>query len=309
MDTIKITESDNLTWVNITNPGPKEMGFLASNFSFHPLDLKDCRPPLQRPKLVARDNYLFMILQFPVYNKQTKEVFASEIDFFILPNYVVTVHSNEIEPIIELLELCQKDKDGQEKLFEGSFLNLLYRILDQLTLYPFPMLNHINLDIDNVEKKIFTHFDRETVRETLNIKRNIVNFRKSMQAHKNVLKKLIEKSRELFSLGGNLEEYYFELIENTKEIWDLLENYKDSINALYETHDSLSNFRLSNIMKTLTIFSVIVFPLTLLAAIFGMNTLGSMPFANHPFGFWLIILIMVIGSSGMYVYFKKKDWI
>jgi len=184
----------------------------------------------------------------------------------------------------------------------------LYTILDKLLLRCFPMLNHIGWDIDVIEKKIFTNFDRQMVKEVLIIKRNIVNFRKSMQAHKNVLKKLTQKS-DRFSTPANFEPYFLELVERTKEIWDLLENYREAINALYETHDSLSAFRLSNIMKTLTIFSVIVFPLTLLAAIFGMNTLGAMPFINHPYGFWLIMGGMLVGMVAMFVYFKSRKWI
>ena len=308
MESIKTIENQRLVWTNISNAGKKEMAFLASNFSFHELDLRECPPPIQRPKLTDRNRYLFMILQFPVYNKKTHRIDASEVDFFISSDFVVTVNDGgKIEPLQEFFRECQTDKRILQETFQNTYV-LLYMILDKLLLYCFPMLNHISWDIDGAEKKIFTYFDRETVREVLNIKRNLVNFRKSMQAHKNVLKKLTEKSKK-FETPNTFDPYFNELVEHTKEIWDLLENYKDSINALYETHESLTSFRLSNIMKTLTIFSVIVFPLTLLAAIFGMNTFGAMPFVNHPYGFWFIMSIMLLGSIAMFVYFKRKKWL
>lgn len=307
METIKTIENQKLIWANISNPGEKEMEFLKTNFNFHELDLRECPPPIQRPKLIDRNKYLFMILQFPVYNKKTKEISASEVDFFISPDYIVTVNDAKLNPLQEFFRECQTNERILQETFHDTYM-LLYTILDKLLLYCFPILNHISWDIDAIEKKIFTHFDRQTVREILNIKRNLVSFRKSVQAHKNVLKKLTDKS-ERFETPDSFEPYFNELIEHTKEIWDLLENYKDSINALYETHESLAGFRLNNIMKTLTIFSVIVFPLTLLATIFGMNTLGGMPFLKHPLGFWVVIGIMIVGTLGMFFYFKSRKWI
>lgn len=308
METIKTIENQKLVWAYVSSPGERELEFLENNFSFHELDLRECPPPIQRPKLVDRNKYIFMILQFPVYDKERHLIEASEVDFFISPYFIVTVNEGaRLEPLQDFFRKCQTNQRVLQETFQNTYV-LLYTILDQLLLYCFPMLNHVGWDIDRVEKKIFTNFDRETVREILNMKRNIVNFRKSMQAHKNVLKKLTEKS-EKFETPNTFEPYFNELIEHTKEIWDLLENYKESINALYETHESLASFRLNNIIKTLTIFSVIVFPLTLLAAIFGMNTLGGMPFISHRLGFWFIMIIMAIGSISMYIYFKKKKWI
>lgn len=308
MNTIKILEYDNLTWINITHPGEKELGFLASNFDFLDIDLKDCLPPLQRPKLVERDGYLFMILQFPVYNRETKKIHASEIDFFILPDKLITVHNDELVPLERFYNTCQKEKALQKNLLYRSAWMLLYQLLEALLLSCFPMLNHISWDTDEVEKKIFTNFTRETISEILNIRRNIVYFRKAMREHKNVIKKLGEKSQK-FQTSQSLAQYFEELIEYTKEIWDLLENYQNSIDALHETHESLADFRLNSIIKTLTVFSVIILPLTLLANIFSVNTLGGMPFINHPLGFWSVVLIIVLGSVGMYIYFKKRGWI
>jgi len=308
METIKTIENKKLVWSNISNPGEKELEFLRSNFGFHELDLRECPPPIQRPKLIERNKYIFMILQFPVYNDKTKRIYATEVDFFISPDYIVTVNEGgRLDPLQDFFRECQTNERILTETFESNHV-LLYTILDKLLLYCFPMLNHVGWDIDMVEKKLFKNFDRHMVKEILTVKRNIVNFRKTMQAHKNVLKKLAENA-EKFRTPHTFETYFTELVQRTKEIWDLLENYKESINALYETHASIASFRLSNIMKTLTIFSVIVFPLTLLAAIFGMNTLGAMPFVDHPYGFWIIMGVMAVGTIAMFIFFKKRKWI
>lgn len=304
MNTISTITTKNLTWVNVTKPGKRQMEYLKKKYNFHSLDLKDCLPPLQRPKLESRPDYLFMILLFPIYNRQHKAIFSSEIDFFISENYLVTVHSNELSPLVDLFKLAQ-EKSFQEKYLSGSPAILLYEILNHLLLYCFPILNHINLDIDKAEKQIFAGYEKRMVKEILVIKRNIVNFRKAMQSQKSVIRKLIAQAPRFFSIA-KLNIYFNALVEHTKEIWDLLENYKDAINALHETNESLISFRLNDIMKLLTIISVVLLPITLIASIFSMNT--PMPFLRFASAFWIVLSGMFVISLIMIWYFRRKGW-
>lgn len=308
LKTIRVIKSKNLRWLNVTSPGSKEIAFLAEQFKFDEIDLRDCPPPLQRPKLVKRPGYLFMILLFPVYNRKSRTVNAAEVDFFIGKDFLVTVHDDELETIGNFFHECQKFEGVKNKYFTNNPGNLLYELLNRLILYCFPMLNHASLDIDNIEKSIFSGQQRQMLSEILIIKRNIVNFRKAMQPHKNVIKKLIAEAPGFFPTD-QLNIYFNNLVEYTKEIWDLLENYKDTIDALQQTNESLISFHLNDIMKTLTIFSVIVLPLSLLASIFGMNTTDGMPWLQDPWGFWKVLAIMIVGAIGMLAFFKKKRWL
>ena len=129
-----------------------------------------------------------------------------------------------------------------------------------------------------------------------------------MQNHKDILSKLMNLESSLVPID-KLRKYYSQLIEYSKTIWRILDNQKEMIEVLNNTNESFLNYRLSEIMKTLTIFSVIVFPLTLLAAIFGMNTIQGMPFVETVNGFWIIIGIMLFGCFGMLIFFKKKRWL
>jgi magnesium transporter len=304
MNTIQTITTKNFTWVNVLKPEERQIEYLKKKFHFHSLDLKDCLPPLQRPKLEIRSNYLFMILLFPVYNRQTKAVFSSEVDFFISENCLVTVHSNELSPLINLFEMAQ-EKSFQEKYLSGSSGILLYEILNSLLLYCFPILNHISLNIDEAEKQIFAGYEKKMVEEILIIKRNIINFRKAMQAHENVMKKLIAQAPQFFSIA-KLSIYFDSLVEHTKEIWDFLENYKEAINALHETNESLISFRLNDIMKFLTIISVVLLPVFLIANILGMNM--PLPFLEGANAFWVVLSGMLVVFWGMIWYFRRKGW-
>jgi len=297
-------------WLNIVNAKREEISYLRKKYKFQEMDLRDSLAGnlAQRPKFYSRNGYSFLILQFPLYNRKTRTVDAEEIDFFIGDGYIITCHKNNLPPLVELFNMCVADKFYREQYLAGDNITLLYEIIVHLQEYCYPIMDHISLDVKNIESNIFNDREREMVREILLIKRNILNFRKIIEAHKDVLQKLM-KTRIPYLCTEQMKNYYSDLIEHTKNIWDILNGQKEIIEALEDTNTSLISFKLNDIMRTLTIFSVIVFPLTLLAAIFGMNTTNAMPFINHPFGFWIIICIMISGALGLFIYFKRKRWI
>ena len=299
------TKGKNLTLININKPREEELECLEKENNFYSLDVKDCLLPPQRTKIVERADYLFMVLIFPIYNYQSKEIYSSEVDFFIKKDLLVVVHNNELAPLVDLFKSIENNKNIQEEYLNGSSATLLYKILNELLFYCFPILNHISVDIDNIEKKIFSGNEKIMVGEILGIKQNIVAFRKAMQAHKAVIKKLIIKAPPFFSII-KLNIYFNNLVEHTKEIWDALENYKESINALQETNESLISFRLNDIMKLLTMISVILLPITLIASVFGMN--AEMPFLDNQYSFLFVLFFMFCVSLSMICFFKARKW-
>jgi magnesium transporter len=296
--------------MNIANAKRDEISYLRKKFKFIDLDLRDSYASniAQRPKFYNRSGYSFLILQFPIYNRKTRTVDAEEVDFFIGDHFIITCHKNNLPPLIELFNMCVADKFYREQYLNGDNVSLLYEIIVRLQEYCYPIMDHMSLDVKNIEGNIFNGREREMVREILLIKRNILNFRKIMEAHKDVLQKLMKTKIDYLS-ADQMKNYYNNLIEHTKNIWDILTGQKEIIEALEDTNSSLISFKLNDIMRTLTIFSVIVFPLTLLAAIFGMNTVISMPFVDNPYGFWIIMLFMFIGASALFTYFKRKRWL
>jgi len=297
----------NLSWINITNAKGKEIEYLRRKYKFKELDLSDsfAQQYAQRPKFHLRNNYFFLILQFPYYNEVKREIIAEEIDFFVTKNEIITVHKNNLEPIVDFFKECQKNNFISNQYLDSENAALLYEIIIRLQFYTYPILDHISVDIQNIENNIFAGQERQMVNEILYIKRNILNMRKIMEAHKNVMQKIIRENIKFFPIQKQFA-YYDHIIEHTKDIWGIMEGQKDTIEALENTNTTLVSFKLNDIMRLLTIFSVIVFPLTLLAAIFGMNTTNNMPFINSPYSFWYVIGIMLIGVLLMFIFFKRK---
>lgn len=303
---IKEIKNHALRWAYVTKTSAPVLAQLKKEFGFLNEDLREVPPPLQRQKVVMRPNYLFLILLFPVYIRETGEMRISEIDFFISKKFIVSINQNgELIPLQKFFHKCQTDKTESAKWLKESSAGILFEILKRLQENCFPMLVHISNDIDEIHKRLFKEYEHNTINDILQIKTNIADFRRTAWGDEEIIKKLIAKGKWIISIS--IAKKFEEVIEDADEAWSLLQTLTDSIDALHKTNESLISFRTSEIMKTLTIFSVIVFPLTLFAAIFGMNT--AMPLVDSPYAFWKIVILMGLGASGMLLYFKWRKWI
>ena len=195
---IKEIKTKSFSWTHISKPQRKEIDYLKNKYDFHPLDLEDCLVRIQRPQIGEYTNHIFFILTFPVYNRITKEIESSEIDFFISSKYIITLSDEYIPITNNLFEETKDNNYNKEKYMSPHPVYLLYEILHRLQNYTFPMLDHVSEDIEDIEKKIFSGKEKEVVTEILNVKRNILNFRKIMQAHKNIIKKLMNTNTKFF---------------------------------------------------------------------------------------------------------------
>lgn len=302
------TKNEKITWLNVANAGKKEIEYLRKKYNFQLTHLQASSGNVfaQRPAIYKGDDYLFIILHFPVYLNDT--IVASEIDFFISHGHLITLHNGNISALNDFFNYCKKEGRSLLSYERESSAVLLYELLEKLILSCYGLLDRNSININQAEEIIFSQKQKKAVSKILALRRNIINFRKIMQNHKNILQKLMEMKSSLVPTE-QIKSYYKKLVDHSKTIWEILENQKEVVEALNSTNESLLNYRISDIMKTLTIFSVIVFPLTLLAAIFGMNTIKGMPFVDAPNGFWIIILIMLTGCLGMLLFFEKKKWL
>lgn len=315
------TPDKKLIWINIVDAGKKEIEYLRKKYNFKMEELRASLGKItaQRPTISQGEDYLFMTLHFPVFKKnafgcdaknqiECHNIIAGEIEFFIKSGCLITLHNNNLESLNDFFNLCKKDgKSLLSYQFESSSI-LLYELLKKLIEDCYPALDQNSIAIARVEETIFAQKQKRAVTQILSLRHDVINFRKIMQNHKNILKKLMDMESGLVP-REKIKKYYNELVDHSKKIWEILDNQKEMIEVLNSTNESMLNYRISDIMKTLTIFSVIVFPLTLLAAIFGMNTLGGMPFINNENGFWLVIAIMLVGCLCMLLFFEKKKWL
>jgi magnesium transporter len=297
--------ASNLTWVHLDAPTSVEAGELAERFGWHPLDLEDVLSKRQRPKVDEYPDYLFFVLHFPVYDKAIQRLNAAELDAFLGPDYLVTLPNVELLPVTRLFGRCQDDEALRETLFEKGSGRLLYEVLDDLFDYCFPILDKIGHKLDSIEDEMFEGRSEEVVRDISNVKQEIISYRKIIKPERSTLR-LLERRTERF-LPEALELYFDDIVDAAERIWDLLDNYKEVVEALEDTNESVISHKQNDVLRLLTIISVTMLPLTLITGIFGMNVLY--PGEGTHAAFWIIIGGLVATLTAMVAFFRLKRWL
>ena len=261
----------------------------------------------QRPKIddYADEGYLFGVLHFPAYDKNIQRLNAGELDFFLGPDYLVTIPNVELLPVTRLFRRVSEDETFRDQLFEKGSGRLLYEVLDDLFDYCFPILDKIAYKLDSIEDDIEDRRSEEIVTDISKAKQEIISYRKIIKPQRPALR-LLERRIERF-LPENLELYFDDLVDASERIWDLLDNYKEVVEALESTNESVISHRQNDVLRILTVFSVILLPLTLISGIFGMNVL--FPGEHTHTAFWAIVGLMVGVIFSMVAFFRYKKWL
>jgi magnesium transporter len=296
-----------LTWVHLDAPRNEEASELAERFGWHPLDIEDVLSKRQRPKIdeYADEGYLFVVLHFPVYDKAVQRLNAAELDVFIGQDYLVTLPNVELLPVTRLFLRCEEDESLRDQLFSKGSGYLLYHILDDLFDYCFPILDKIGHKLDSIEDDMFEGRAEDVVRDLSNVKQEIISYRKIIKPERATLR-VLERQVERF-LPEELELYFDDIVDASERIWDLLDNYKEVVEALEDTNESVISHRQNDVLRVLTVVSVILLPLTLITGVFGMNV--HFPGFETAAAFWVIAGVMLGLAVGLIAFFRYKRWL
>lgn len=302
---VEVIEAEGLRWINIERPRQVDRAWLEEHFDFHPLDYEDVFSRNQRPKVDEYDDYLFVVLHFPAYDKRVNRLNAAEVDIFVGPDFLVTLPNEGLQPLQYLFERCRANEDAREDLFGKGAGYLLYKIVDACVDASFPMLRKIGLKLERLEVSIFEEeANREIVRDLSNAKQEIINFRKIVRPQRAALKDLERTKRYV---TGELDIYFDDINDASERIWDMLENFKEVVEGLEATNESVLSHRLNDILRVLTAFSVIMLPLTFIGTIWGMNV--RVPGEGSIHAFWIIMITMLAILVGMVYWFRKRGWL
>ena len=212
-----------------------------------------------------------------------------------------------LKPLGRLFAQLESNQERREQYFSKGSGYLLYEILSELFDYCFPILDKIGFKLDRLNEAIFTERrSEEVVRDISDVKQEIVAYRKVIKPERSTLR-LLERARTRY-LPEDLEVYFDDIVDKAERIWDQLDNYKEVVEALEQTNESVIAHKQNDILRILTMFSVILLPLTLISGIYGMNVAPSRA-AAADHAFWIIVAIMLTVSVGMLAYFRHKDWL
>ena len=296
----------NFKWVTINKPNEKNINGLRRTYKFHHLDLEDCLSETQRPKIDEYDDYLFLVLHIPKKHPRSKQIVISELDIFIGQNYVVTLHDDN--PIVsKVFEKCKKSKKIRQEYMEKGSGYLLYMIIDDLFESGLPLLDSLSKQVNELEKEVFAReHTQDRLKDILLLKKDIINFRRIIMPQRAIIAQLEHKNKKF--LPEKLDVYFDDIVDKIEKMWNNLENLQELTASLQETNESIISHNTNNVIKILTIFSVIMLPLTFITGFYGMNVAG-LPLAQQSFSTHFVAGIMLFVVATMIGFFRYKKWL
>ncbi len=301
---LKAIKIYQLKWIHISPITDGDISHLEQHYRFHPLDINDCREGVQRPKLDVYRNYLFMIFHFPNFDKQTRRVGVQSLNVFLGKDFIITMTKEPDETLEKLFGRMKRTSrfGPRYDALKNSSAYTLYKILDMLYRRNLPMINDIGKYLSDVEEDVYSNRNKEATAQLAVIRRNIMNLRRQLEPQVKMVDRLVNLKRSL--IPEKLSVYLDDVHDYMENMWSALEGYRDTLDGLYNTNESFINQKTNEVIKTLTVISVALLPMTLVASIYGMNVTG-LPFANHPIGVWVVFFILagiVLGS----IYFARR---
>ncbi|OPL12009.1 MAG: hypothetical protein AVO34_02005 [Firmicutes bacterium ML8_F2] len=303
---MKTISANKTIWIDIEKPSQKDLDELKEKYNLHPFIVQQFLPPIHRPKIEEYAEQLFIVLHFPVFNPETGQTKPTELDFIVTSDTIITSHAQEIPNLKTFFDDCNLQDYHQDQYFKSSG-HLLMGLLDWLVDSCLPMLDNISEKIEEIEGQVFQGKEKEMLTEIAMAKKDLIDFRRALKPQRSVLEILAKKSHYFF--GRELQPLSQEVVGSSIRVWNVLENHRELINSIEQTNNSLLSYKLSDIMKFLTVVSFITFPLSVIVGFFGMNVFGKIPLLQNRFT-WFIIFIFMISTTGvMVIYFRKKKWL
>lgn len=297
--------SGAVVWVDLAAPSILESLVLSDTFQFHPLSVEDAMTAVQYPKVEAYDGYLYAVLHgIAFHDGDAGHRFAThDVDFFLGPSYLVTVHDGHSTSINDLREHVTRNP----KILAEGPVALFHRIVDSMVDHYRPEIDKLEDRLDELEKLIFDTPDPALVRKILNEKREVAALRRIVTPERDVIARLAR--RDFVNISTEMSFRFRDIYDHLVRIADDSMIFQDRITGMLDAHLSSVSNRLNEVMKVLTVVATIVGPPTLVAGIWGMNV----PLPRFPGGdatqFWWVCGLMVVMIVGMLAAFRRKRWV
>jgi magnesium transporter len=290
-------------WVDLAAPSIPEALILSDTFAFHPLSVEDALATREYPKAEAYNGYLYVILHGIDFRAEEHFFATHDLDFFLGPNYLVTVHDGASRSIQDVRDHCPRNS----KILGEGPVALFHRIVDAMVDHYRPEVDELSNRLDELEQEVFQNPRPELVREILEEKRDVASLRRVILPQRDVMGRLAR--RDFVDISTEMSFRFRDVYDQLVRIADDALILQDRISGILEAHLSSVSNRLNAVMKVLTVVSVIIMPLTLLAGLYGMNVpLPRFP-GSDGMQFWWICGICLVVSITMLTIFRRMRWI
>ncbi len=302
----EVLKGGRITWTNIIDPSPDDMQRLGEAYPhFHPLDLEDCLSQIERPKIDEYEKYLFAVIHFPLWDPEHRISRPGELDIFIGSGFLVTVHGGQLMPLVNLFEQCKDDPDARSQYMGSNAGALMHTVIDRLVDYIFPILYKVDANIRAIEDDIFAENTLHVMHDISFARRDVIALRRIIRPQIAIMQNLEEVDRPY--IHEELDVYFGDVHDHMMRARDILDDSAEVIVGLADTADTLASHHINEVMRILTVISVIMLPLSVISSILGMNV--PYPFQSHPATFFGILGFMLLVSVTMLAIFRTRRWL
>lgn len=297
-----LTHADTFVWLDLQSPQDADVQLLRDEFQFHPLSIEDATRHPERPKLEAFEKYYFMVFYQLAYDREAERLHSQPIGLFIGANYLVSVHQGPISTIDETIKRWQANSAE----FRNDAGALIYALLDALVDDYFPVIDQLAERVEDIEQQIFEHFREEALQSVFSLKRDLLAVRRVVAPERDVLNVLIRREVPIFERNTIL--YLQDVYDHIVRITDSIDTYRDLLSSALDAFLSLQSNQLNQIVKVLTITSIVLMCDALIAGIYGMN-FEFMPELHWRYGYAVALGLMVLASGGLLLFFRRRRWL
>ncbi len=298
-DTLSVVEGvrqpiRELAWFDLAEPAAPALDQLASRFGLHELQIEDCRHRGQRAKVEEHESYVFAVFKSILVNDQIE---FDDLDVFIGPDYIVTVHEGD-SPVLE--KLRRRAEQDHLRRVDRLFYLLTDTVVDEYI----PVLDEIADEISELEAEVLERPEPDVLGRIFRLKRKLIEFRRISGGMRDVVNAIMR--REHGMIGDDLDPYFRDIYDHLVRTVELIETYRDLLTGSLDIYLSAVANRTNEVMKVLTIYGTVALPLVIITGFFGMNL--KLPWMEHPRGVLFVAGVMTMSAVAILAYFKRKGW-
>lgn len=307
-----LADTNLFLWVDLENPTLEQAkSFLEEIFHFHPLSVEDCVKESPSPKVEEytpkEDDrfspYLFMVIHAVDYSRKDGVFATSELNFFLGKNFLVTYHTAPLKSIESVAEMCLKSTVHIARAPDRVAHTLLDHIVDNYK----PALDELSVEIAQLEHQVLEHPSQQILNKIIQTKKEVFHLRQIIGPQMEVLARFAHGEFKL--IRGHLVPYYRNIYDALFHISELAQNYADSLTGILQVYLNMSSNQTGEVVKFLTMITVITTPVMIVGTWYGMNYTRSMPELESPYGYaWAIALTTVTTLATLW-WMKKKKWL
>ena len=294
--------ANSFLWVDLCKPTDQESFILTHDFKFHPLAIEDVISEKPRTKIDDYGKYLFLVFQIVDYIGREEGLKIGEVDLFLTNNALVTVHYDDHRIFDYLYHRAERD----ERLLSRGADLLFHAVVDTIVDNYNTTLDILEYDVDQVEDDVLGVPDEDTIKSIFTLRRDLVHLKRIVLPQKEVVSRL---SREQFKQVSKTASVYFsDIYDHLIRINDIADTHREILNSSLEVYFSSVSTKTNEIIKVLTIFTVLFIPPTFLVGLWGMN-FKFMPELDMKYGYFIALAIMFLVVLGLVIFFRKRKWI